>query len=115
MSRFLKFVLVGPLSILAKARLVNSKKELKIIKSDLRIGNLFEVHSLDQFKPAISFPFASNLVTFNYLKTLENEIGRLKKSIKPLFLKIIKRKPKKGYAIFGSELNCPEGKNNLFY
>jgi hypothetical protein len=109
MSRFLKFVPVGPLSILAKARLVNSKKE--IIKLDLRIGNLFEVHSLDQFIPAISSPFASNLVT----KTLENEIGRLKKSIKPLFLKITKRKPKKGYAILGLELNCQEGKNNLFY
>ena len=82
---------------------------------DLVIGSLFVVQSLDQFIPAISSPFASNLVTFNYLKTLKNEIGRLKKSIKPLFLEIIQRKSKKGYAIFGSELNSQEGKNNLFY
>jgi hypothetical protein len=95
--------------------LVNSKKELKIITLDLGIGTLFVVQSVDQFIPAISFPFASNLVTFNYLKTLKNEISRLRKSIKPLFLKIIQRKSKKGYAIFCSELNSQEVKNNLFY
>jgi hypothetical protein len=61
------------LAILAKARLVNSKKELKILTLDLGIGSLFVVQSLDQFIPVISSLFASNLVKFNCLKTMERK------------------------------------------